>query len=301
MIPSINAEALSSGDPAAREAIREGAFDVGFLTLRNTPLVQSDVEAVLDAYRGFFMQPTHVKDAVNMAKTGSNRGWGASGSEQVDPKANPDYKEVFDCGVELPSDDPMAHLSVYAPNAWPAAPVGFRKVVEAYFDAARQVSLDLLCALAEAVGEDRDFFADKFAKPMALLRGNYYPARPNWAGDKDFGIAAHTDYGCLTLLATDGQPGLEVQLRGGAWQAVSAEPGTFIVNFGEMFEMWTAGRVKATLHRVIGGPDERLSVPLFFNPSFTTNVAPMGSDKVIQAGDYLTQRYQETYVHLQAG
>ena len=53
---------------------------------------------------------------------------------------------------------------------------------------------------------------------MALLRGNYYPSRPDWAGAKDFGIATHTDYGCLTLLATDGSPGLEVRKRGGGWR-----------------------------------------------------------------------------------
>ena len=34
--------------------------------------------------------------------------------------------------------------------------------------------------IAEAIGEDRGFFDDKFARPMALLRGNYYPPRPGW-------------------------------------------------------------------------------------------------------------------------
>ena len=133
---------------------------------------------------------------------------------------------------------------------------------------------------------------------MALLRGNFYPARPDWAGDKDFGIAAHTDYGCVTLLASDGVPGLEVLGRDGAWQPVNAEPGSFVINFGEMLQMWTRGRVTATLHRVKGSGRERISVPMFFNPNYDTNVAPMGSGEVILAGDHLTKRFEETYLHL---
>lgn len=301
MIPSIDAAALAAGEPQAIQAVREGAFEVGFLTLENTTIGAAQVEAVLAAYRRFFHLPDTLKATVDMARTGSNRGWGASRSEQVDPDANPDLKEVFDCGIALSADDPRAVHGVYAPNRWPAEPDGFRETIETYFEAARGVALELLCNVAEAIGEDRAFFADKFETPMALLRGNYYPARPDWAGAQDFGIAAHTDYGCLTLLATDGQPGLEVQMRDGSWRGIEAAPGTFVINFGEMLEMWTNGQVKATPHRVIGGARERLSVPLFFNPGYETNVAPMGSGKTLSAGEHLSRRYQETYVHLQKG
>ena len=298
MIPHIDAAALAARDPDALAATLRGAHDVGFLTLHNSALSADDVQTTIDAYRAFFKGPTDNKAAVNMNVTGSNRGWGGPGSEQVDPDANPDYKEVFDCGVELPKGDPFARLPVYAPNRWPAQPVDFQQVVEGYFTQARAVALDLLQGISAAIGADPTFFADKFAKPMALLRGNFYPQRPSWAGDKDFGIAAHTDYGCLTLLATDGQPGLEVQLRNGAWVPVQADPGTFIINFGEMLEMWTDGKIRATPHRVIGGASERISIPLFFNPVFDTNVAPVGAPH-LSAGEHLSKRYMETYTHLQ--
>lgn len=307
MIPHIDIQALAARDPKTLAATRRGAVDVGFLTVHNTALSDADVTDTIAAYRAFFKgDPVH-KQAVNMNVTGANRGWGGAGSEQVDPMANPDYKEVFDCGVALPKDDPMARLPVYAPNLWPARPdtfQTFQRTIEAYFTKARAVSLELLQGISAAIGADPAFFADKFAKPMALLRGNYYPARPVWAGHKDFGIAAHTDYGCLTLLATDGQPGLEVQLRDGTWVPVRAEPGTFIINFGEMLEMWTAnlpngGGVRATPHRVIGGARERISIPLFFNPAYDTNVAPVGAP-AISAGEHLSKRYQETYTHLQS-
>ncbi|MCK0148707.1 isopenicillin N synthase family oxygenase [Marivita sp. S6314] len=302
MIPRLDAAALAAGDADALAQMKIAAEEVGFATVTNTAFTSARMRFVLAAYRAFFDLPFEVKNQVNMARTGSNRGWGAPQSEQVDPEANPDYKEVFDCGYTLPDGDMRVALPVYAPNHWPDRPAGFDAVIRGYYRDALDVARGILRGIATSIGADADFFEDKFDCPMALLRGNYYPPRPDWAGDKDFGIAAHTDYGCLTLLATDGQPGLEVQPRGmDTWVPVQAPPGEFIINFGEMLEMWTEGQVVATLHRVKGGPDERISVPLFFNPNVETNVAPVGSGKLIRAGDHLSKRFAETYVHLQNG
>jgi isopenicillin N synthase-like dioxygenase len=268
------------------------------MTIHTTPIPADEVRQVIAAYRGFFHLPAERKAEIDMGKTGSNRGWGGPGSEQVDPTANPDYKQVFDCGFELDAADPFASLRYYAPNQWPAEPAGFADTIRAYYAHACGFALQLLRGVATAIGERPDYFDDKFDRPMALLRGNFYPTRPKDAGDRDFGIATHTDYGCLTLLATDGSPGLEVRKRGGGWIPVAAPPGEFVINFGEMLEMWTGGRVVATPHRVQGTPHERISVPLFFNPNHDTNVAPIGSGKVMLAGDHLSRRFDETYVHL---
>ncbi|MEL7165381.1 MAG: 2-oxoglutarate and iron-dependent oxygenase domain-containing protein [Pseudomonadota bacterium] len=297
MIPRLDAAALRDGHAPSLRALADAATGVGFATVHNTTLDAARVGAVIDAYRRFFRLPQVEKAAVDMTETGANRGWGRAGSEQVDPDANPDYKQYFDVGYQLPDGHPLAVHTFYAPNLWPEDPA-FHATVAAYYDAACAVAFDLLRAIAQALGEDAAYFDAAFRHPMALLRGNYYPERPAWAGDKDFGIAAHTDYGCLTLLATDGSPGLEVQQRGGGWIPVSAPPGEFIINFGEMLEFWTAGRVKATPHRVVGGVNERISVPLFFNPTYDTNVAPAGA-KPIMAGDHLSARFRETYLHLQ--
>ncbi len=300
-IEQLDLRLLNARDGGALKRLARAVGETGFLTVAGTALSPERVGAVLEAYRAFFHQPKAAKRAVDMSRTGSNRGWGAAQSEQVDPSANPDFKEVFDCGYQLPDGHPMAarESSVYAPNLWPDEPGGFRGVIEAYYADALDVAMQILRAIAAALGRDETAFDAAFDPPMALLRGNWYPPRPEWAGEKDFGIAAHTDYGCLTLLATDGAPGLEVHRPDGSWRGVSAEPGTFVINFGEMLEFWTAGEVKATEHRVTGTGAERISVPLFFNPSYDTNVAPPGSDRVIRAGEHLTKRFRETYLHLQ--
>ena len=300
MIPKIDAQKLIARDAATMDLLHDGIAHYGFLIIHNTDITQDEMARVIAQYRAFFQLDPSEKSRVDMAKTGSNRGWGAPLSEQVDPNANPDYKEVFDCGFDIDPTDPMASLSVYAPNKWPERPEGFASVIGGYYDHAMNVAIEILRAIADVLGLDTAFFDDKFSKPMALLRGNYYPTRPDWAGEKDFGIAEHTDYGCVTLLGTDGVPGLEAQTISGDWISVNANPGEFIINFGEMLQIWTEGRVRATPHRVRGSNEERISVPLFFNPNYDTNVAPMGADHVILAGDHLTKRFNETYVHLKA-
>jgi isopenicillin N synthase-like dioxygenase len=295
MIPRIDATALLAGDQSVVEQVRVAAHEVGFLTLHNTPIPTCDIADVFAAYRSFFALPAEQKAVVDMARTGSNRGWGAGGSEQVDPDANPDYKQIFDSGFEVAGSD----LPAYARNQWPKMPVDFRIVIENYYARALAFSGDVLAAIVGGIGDDVAYFRAQFDQPMALLRGNYYPERPAWAGAKDFGIATHTDYGCLTLLAMDGTPGLEVRRRSEGWCPVSAPVGEFVVNFGEMLEMWTQKRVVATPHRVVGGAVERMSVPLFYNPNAFTNVAPVGSGKTIRAVDHLQKRFDETYLHLQ--
>lgn len=301
-IPRCDLEALDRGDQDALAEMKRGAENVGFVTIHNTSISATEVRDLFAAYRGFFALPVAQKSLVDMAKTGSNRGWGAPRSEQVNPDANPDYKEVFDCGYELDNRDPVAKfgLQIYAPNQWPDAPEGFSDTVKSYYVKACLEARRVLRGVASATGFDPEFFEDKFTRPMALLRGNYYPERPDDAGNKDFGIATHTDYGCLTFLAGDGTPGLEVRKRGGGWLAVAPPIGEFVINFGEMMQIWTDGKIVATPHRVVGTSKERLSVPLFFNPNHDTNVAPKGSDAVVEAGAYLSRRYDETYVHLQA-
>jgi isopenicillin N synthase-like dioxygenase len=46
-------------------------------------------------------------------------------------------------------------------------------------------------------------------------------------------------------------------------------PGAFVVNIGEMLEYATGGYLTATNHRVVSPrfPDDRISVPYFFNPA----------------------------------
>jgi isopenicillin N synthase-like dioxygenase len=83
------------------------------------------------------------------------------------------------------------------------------------------------------------------------------------------------DSGLLTLLAQDGVAGLQAKNRSGSWIDVPAAHDSLVVNFGRLLELWTAGRIRATEHRVIGVGQERYSVPFFFEPRVDALIAPL--------------------------
>lgn len=58
------------------------------------------------------------------------------------------------------------------------------------------------------------------------------------------------------------------------------------VNIGEMWEIWTNGLYRATLHRVIhSGESTRVSVPFFFEASFDAYVEPLEAALRIQEAE----------------
>ena len=88
------------------------------------------------------------------------------------------------------------------------------------------------------------------------------------------GVGAHKDSGVLTLLWVEpGRGGLQVE-RDGQWVDAPPVDGAFVVNIGELLEYATGGYLRATNHRVISpkAPDDRLSIPFFFNPALDTQL-----------------------------
>jgi isopenicillin N synthase-like dioxygenase len=93
----------------------------------------------------------------------------------------------------------------------------------------------------------------KFSRPMLFLRPLHYSAQVSRPAEGVCAAGAHTDYGMLTLLATDGVPGLQI-LKNRMWLDVPSLPGALIVNLGDMLErcaflrcdapcMWHAMRI----------------------------------------------------------
>ncbi len=141
---------------------------------------------------------------------------------------------------------------------------------------ARTCALRLLQArlLALALALPPGFFDEpgRFDAPQIFLRLLRYAPECSEPAAGVFGAGAHTDYGMLTLLATDASPGLQIQPRAdgadGAWFDVPPRHGAFIVNLGDLLERWTNGAFLSTRHRVITTSGrERFSMPFFFGAS----------------------------------
>ena len=76
---------------------------------------------------------------------------------------------------------------------------------------------------------------------MALARCRHWPVQAAAGGAlKPCPLPCagpHTDWGALTILATDGERGLQICL-GQEWIEVEPRPGHFVVNLGDMVDRW---------------------------------------------------------------
>ncbi len=171
---------------------------------------------------------------------------------------------------------------------------GWREAVAAYYSAMERVAQVLMRSLARGLGLRPDYFDDSFGRGLSTLRLIRYPARDaaELASVKDPAVwveydgtrrylvgAPHTDSGFVTLLAQDGVAGLQARSRDGQWADVPPLEGTLVVNFGQVLERWSAGRIRATEHRVLGSGRERFSIPFFYEARADATIAPLPIDR----------------------
>ena len=307
-IPIIDAEDLlggNGGEARVVKAIGRACRQIGFFYVRGHGIPEATVQAVFEHGAGFFAAAPSVKQAVRYTGTSGNRGWVPLGGETLDPGTAPDLKECFNIGLELAENDPdlVAGKPFRHPNPWPAL-AGFRAAMLDYFDRVHRLGRELHRAFALDLGIDPSFFDDKLDRPMAVLRLLRYPHDATPVAPDQMGAGEHTDYGNLTLLATDGVRGLAVRTRDGAWIEAPTVPGALLCNIGDCLMRWTNDVYVSTPHRVVSprGRD-RHSVAFFLDPNPDCLVACLpgcmkdGVPKYapVLAADYLRSRLEPTY------
>ncbi|WP_216896965.1 isopenicillin N synthase family dioxygenase [Nocardia alni] len=275
-VPVIDVSGLRSPDESVRRAVADeigsAAREVGFLYVSGTgidPLLFTDM---LRSTKAFFALPLEEKMRSYIGLSRCHRGYVPTGEEGFE-RPIPDLKEAFDTALDLPDDDPdyLAGNPMLGPNVWPGIP-GFAEAVTAYYRAALNLGRELLWAFAVTLGEDPGVFLRYATKTPSQLRLLHYPYNP--AADDAIGIGAHSDFECFTLLKPTA-PGLEVLNGAGEWIDVPPIEDTFVVNIGDMLELWTNGEFIATTHRVRKVKEERYAFPLFFNVDYDTVVRPL--------------------------
>nr|BAD05850.1 putative Isopenicillin N synthase and related dioxygenases [Oryza sativa Japonica Group] len=85
------------------------------------------------------------------------------------------------------------------------------------------------------------------------------------------------DAGALTVLYQDAVGGLDVRRRcDGEWVRVRPIPQSFIINVGDIIQVWSNDRYESAEHRVAMNVEkERFSMPFFFYPASYTMVEPL--------------------------
>lgn len=294
----------------ADQAIMAAAASPGFLTVTGLPAdVPIGPAARAELLRLFELPPTEIRKLWRNKFEPRNpniyRGWFAlqpgnlTAKEGIDMGADVAYGP----GVCCPGD-PLREPTPLPPAA--LLP-GWHAAVAAYYLAMERVCQALMRSLARGLALDEHFFDGAFDRGLSTLRLLRYPVRTDLhlverLGDavwrSDDGVrryvtgAPHVDSGFLTVLAQDRAAGLQARHRNGAWIDVPPAEGALAVNFGRVLERWSAGRIKATEHRVVGSGEERFSIVHFHEARAEAVISPLPTDDSqafapFQFGDYL--------------
>ena len=310
-LPVVDVSGLSSPSRdvrmAAARALGKAAREAGFFYVTGHKVTRALREGLLAQAKALFSLSYDEKMKWYIGRSGvRHRGYVPEGEEGFYGQTTADHKEAFDLCNEVPESDPdvVAGTPLMGPNVWPDLP-GFKEDVTAYYKAAFGLGCTLLKGFALSLGLPGDAFDRFVTKPPSQLRLIHYPYDPAVPADKA-GIGAHTDYEIFTILMPTA-PGLEVMNGKGEWIDAPPVEDAFVVNIGDMMEIWTNGAFVATSHRVRKVAEERYSFPLFFSADYHTRVEPLAPFvspssppryQPLVAGEHLFAQTAQTFRHL---
>jgi isopenicillin N synthase-like dioxygenase len=139
----------------------------------------------------------------------------------------------------------------------------------------------------------------RFSIPLArMLEGSHRTLLrilryPPLTGEEPPGAvraAPHEDINLLTVLPAADGPGLRVRDQTGRWHDVPGDPGSVVINGGDMLTLASGGYYPSATHQVVNpaGPDarrSRVATPLFLEPADDVVLAPG-----VTAFDFLRER-----------
>ena len=311
----------------------EAMCTVGFAMVVGHGVEPEVVAGLRRAANRFFGQPAEAKRAFSHGPYGNpDGGFTAVGGEAVN--ASRDGLGVDAGGEgEAVAVDPVESF-VFEPHSAKRPPAELERPLAAYRTALLG-TLDCLHRVTEeALGLEAHFFDPFFSpEPAADLRLAYYPpiggshtrlrmrppplshcATPRRRSPAAaVGYGSHTDFAGYTILCQDEADegrldagGLEVLLPSGEWVAVPPVRGGFVVNIGDLYQVWTNDRWKSTVHRVAAPPPgstaaaaPRLSIPFFTGPTKSAIISAIPScvppgerprHPPIEAGEHLRRK-----------
>lgn len=147
----------------------------------------------------------------------------------------------------------------------PLAPQEFRAPACEYYRSVRDVGFEVLDAISESIGMERDYIR-KVTGNNPAINSSLHLYSPCLDGSKTIGLNPHRDIDTLTVLLQDEISGLQV-LKDDRWVEVKPLPGSLVVNVGEAIQAMTNGKYQSVLHRVENKEKARLSISCFLLPA----------------------------------
>ncbi len=299
-LPHLSTIDLADSAKQVAEKIDHAARTLGFLAIANHGVPDDLIARIWERSQTFFDLPIEAKmTARHQSEAHHPYGYFPMGQETLarslddvttaDPPSAPfDLKETFNLGPGIDSDDRTRRFGgierIWPATADPAFDRSFRSAWLDYFDAMEQLSDRLLTHFAQALDFDDDFFTRAHHGHLSALRAINYPPLDVLRSQPARGqlrAGAHSDYGTLTiLLPGPGDGGLEIGRANGDWLRIQPVDGCFLINLGDLMQIWSGGRWPSTIHRVGLPPAEkqterRQAIAYFCQPAGSARVVPV--------------------------
>jgi isopenicillin N synthase-like dioxygenase len=266
------------GSPEAGERLAASLVGTGFAVLTDHPVSPDLIREAYGEWQAFFASPAkhgYTFDAE------AQDGYFPYLSENAKGRAQKDLKEFF---------------HVYPKTGLPA---GMSDRTRRLYDELSDLAGELLGLIEDHAPEA---VRTRLSMPLrrmiegssqTLLRILHYPPLDGTEEEGAVRAAAHEDINLITLLVAATAPGLQVLDAAGRWRGVPADPGSVVVNSGDMLQMASGGHFRSTTHRVVKPTGDaarrpRLSMPLFLHPRPDVRLSESHT-----AGSYLEERLRE--------
>lgn len=294
-IPQLDVGTLldGTGSESLIDALEAACTDVGFFYVHNhgvAPDLISDLREQADL---FFNQP--MAEKMKLAINPQLRGYLPLdySSYEGEDRAAKSHQEGFWVSYDRASS---AARPLDGPNLWPAGQPGLKKAMLAYFEAVERLAGALQRGFAMALGLGERGLDGYFDAPMSMLKLNHYPPQDAPESVKHIGVVPHSDSGAFTVLWQDDGDGLEIENKSGEWIGAPSIPDTFVINIGNVMQIWSDGRFSSTPHRVINrGGRDRYSIPFFVNPGPTAPIGPLQGAQAEPFAKYIQERWRRTF------
>ncbi|CAO2839456.1 unnamed protein product [Amaranthus hypochondriacus] len=181
-------------------------------------------------------------------------------------------------------------------SQWPSSPKDLRTQAATYSKETRNLFMMLMEAILESLGlctselnftEEKEIL-EEFQEGSQIVVANCYPPCPE--PELTLGMPPHSDYGFLTLLLQDEVKGLQIQFEE-KWLTVEPIPNAFVINIGDHLEIFSNGRYRSVLHRVLVNQEKtRVTVASLHSLPFDRVIQP--SPKLISKNN--PRRYLDT-------
>lgn len=299
----------SKGMQQVAQQIHDVYTSIGFAYIINHKVPKKIIQQAFQAAYDFHALPLEHKMAIK--QNDCFRGYVPINASQLKISTQgearrPNQMESFVMAFEVDKANSDYQKGTYlaGPNQWPNGLVNFKHKVLAYRDAMLDLSYQLIQLFSLALGCHRGDLDRYFLDPTYILRLQHYPPQNN-LDRNTYGLAPHTDYGFLSLLAQSEVEGLQVKHPKKGWLTVPYREDALVMNTGDILKRWSNNTFLSTPHRVINQSDQpRYSIPFFFDPNRHAQIEVLanhtreGENPIypsIKYGDYLLERIQGNY------